>query len=233
MRQASLREHAGFVRVSLPGQHTKSENWERVQVSAEMSFNAQMEGRLARRSVWAAISDSLHARNKLLTKDFWISKRIPSRLKCVDRGALLSSFGKGANPCGSGTCVPLKFGRYMCSCADGYELGENGKCVDINECARRTRPCGPHPTARCFNSEGSYTCLCLGDMLFNEVKKTCECKNGRTKGRSSKKHNYAKGAFFLEGRCKPECPEDLDPIDRAVRGCWDAKAIFSLKIHEK
>merc|ERR1712037_226793 len=44
---------------------------------------------------------------------------------------------QGANPCGSGTCVPLKFGRYMCSCADGYELGENGKCVDIDECTTR------------------------------------------------------------------------------------------------
>lgn len=67
-----------------------------------------------------------------------------------------------ASLCGSaaaGTCQNTT-GSYQCSCNAGYSLQTvNGvpKCVDVDECAAATNPCG---SGTCLNSDGAYACTC-------------------------------------------------------------------------
>ncbi|KAL5249183.1 hypothetical protein ACHWQZ_G018138 [Mnemiopsis leidyi] len=44
-----------------------------------------------------------------------------------------------------------------CVCADGFEVGGDGECVDIDECASESS-CGEHEV--CFNTEGNFNCEC-------------------------------------------------------------------------
>ncbi|CAH2327642.1 fibulin-5 [Pelobates cultripes] len=43
-------------------------------------------------------------------------------------------------------------------CRFGYQLDDNGQCVDIDECVSETHHC--NPTQICINTEGGYTCSC-------------------------------------------------------------------------
>merc|ERR1712079_769 len=50
-------------------------------------------------------------------------------------------------------------GSFKCGCEEGYEFSEEeGKCVDIDECARGIDSCGAN--AKCVNVPGSHSCEC-------------------------------------------------------------------------
>ncbi len=49
-----------------------------------------------------------------------------------------------------------------CGCAQGYEVGPSGSCVDANECTAGTSTCAPEAQGgKCSNKPGSFTCSCL------------------------------------------------------------------------
>ena len=51
---------------------------------------------------------------------------------------------------------------FLCKCEEGFELLENGECVDIDECAVQNGLCSHN----CTNFEGGYICECpLGEAL--------------------------------------------------------------------
>ena len=85
---------------------------------------------------------------------------------------------------------------FTCSnCQEGYELGEDGKCIgkcvflylehdyrllffspDINEC-NATNPDYVHNcTQNCSNAEGSYDCLCMDGYELSEDGRGCDGK---------------------------------------------------------
>merc|ERR1712002_1413046 len=48
------------------------------------------------------------------------------------------------------------YGSFRCECSPGFRFGEDGTCVDINECSQAYPVC----QHECVNSEGSYQCVC-------------------------------------------------------------------------
>ncbi|TSO25190.1 Complement component C1q receptor [Bagarius yarrelli] len=44
-------------------------------------------------------------------------------------------------------------------CKNGYKKDKEGKCVDVDEC-KQSNNC----TFHCFNTEGSYSCMCVDEM---------------------------------------------------------------------
>ncbi|XP_069049466.1 fibulin-5 [Lepisosteus oculatus] len=64
------------------------------------------------------------------------------------------------------------------SCLLGYTLGEDGQCVDIDECETSTHQC--NPTQVCINTAGGYTCSCTeGYWLVNgQCVDIDECRYG-------------------------------------------------------
>ncbi|XP_025102126.1 fibrillin-2-like isoform X2 [Pomacea canaliculata] len=71
---------------------------------------------------------------------------------CVDNDECRNSLkcGLGAN------CINSP-GSYECVCNNGFER-KNNRCVDIDECYRRTDLCSYYEN--CFNTIGGYSCLC-------------------------------------------------------------------------
>lgn len=50
-----------------------------------------------------------------------------------------------------------------CKCAAGFEKGEGGKCIDIDECVKETDNCAEEGSI-CTNTEGSFTCVCADNF---------------------------------------------------------------------
>lgn len=68
-------------------------------------------------------------------------------------------------------CTVLDEG-HICECSPGYELLDDGSCIDIDECASGIANC----QYNCTNFDGGYTCECpVGEALRND---------GRTCGKS-------------------------------------------------
>ncbi|XP_060735639.1 C-type lectin domain family 14 member A [Tachysurus vachellii] len=56
-------------------------------------------------------------------------------------------------------------------CKNGYKKDKDGKCVDVDEC-KQFNNC----TFICFNSNGSYSCMCVDEMsnFHNEDSEICQ-----------------------------------------------------------
>ncbi|ESO93622.1 hypothetical protein LOTGIDRAFT_161733 [Lottia gigantea] len=74
---------------------------------------------------------------------------------CVDLDECQTGFAKcGANE----KCVNLR-GNYTCECAPGYERGNLGVCININECQREGMGMC-QPNSKCIDLPGRYSCAC-------------------------------------------------------------------------
>lgn len=58
--------------------------------------------------------------------------------------------------------IPLK------TCGDGYELDENNRCVDIDECAIGNTGC-----QYCKNVNGGFECICPDGFDLADDERTC------------------------------------------------------------
>ncbi|XP_028853002.1 fibulin-5 isoform X2 [Denticeps clupeoides] len=63
-------------------------------------------------------------------------------------------------------------------CLLGYALGEDGTCVDIDECETSAHQC--NPTQVCFNTDGGYTCSCTEGywLVGGQCQDIDECRYG-------------------------------------------------------
>ncbi|XP_063216195.1 uncharacterized protein LOC134527441 [Bacillus rossius redtenbacheri] len=61
-----------------------------------------------------------------------------------------------------------------CSCLrPGFEWSSRfGLCVDVNECIRNLHSCD-EKTQACFNTPGSFECICRWGFLYNKEQKQC------------------------------------------------------------
>lgn len=67
------------------------------------------------------------------------------------------------DPCSSctHTCVKVE-GKWECRCREGFKLGSEGHCVDLDECSEDRTLCSGEGEA-CENKEGTYECTCQED----------------------------------------------------------------------
>jgi len=56
------------------------------------------------------------------------------------------------------TCSHIEDGTAVCDCINGFQLNDEGACVDIDECATETDTCDEN--ADCGNTKGRYLCTC-------------------------------------------------------------------------
>jgi len=56
------------------------------------------------------------------------------------------------------TCSHIEDGTAVCDCINGFQLNDEGACVDIDECATETDTCDVN--ADCGNTKGGYLCTC-------------------------------------------------------------------------
>ncbi|UYV71427.1 dp [Cordylochernes scorpioides] len=74
------------------------------------------------------------------------------------------------SPCANVDCGPhgscvVRDRQALCRCKPGYENNGRLVCVDINEC--NLNPC--HPTAKCENTPGSFSCHCPHGLIGNPM----------------------------------------------------------------
>lgn len=67
--------------------------------------------------------------------------------------------------CGVGALCNNTPGGHTCSCPSGYAM-QDGRCVDVDECAAGTDACDP--SATCENLVGGYRCACPGEVAFTK-----------------------------------------------------------------
>ena len=58
-----------------------------------------------------------------------------------------------------------------CRCRQGFEP-TGALCVDVNECARDPKICGP--AATCTNTQGGYDCRCQAPLTGNPPSEPCK-----------------------------------------------------------
>lgn len=82
--------------------------------------------------------------------------------RIVGDQCLLANCSLGNRCPPSAECVTIQGGVSYCACPKGFTTLSDGSCQDINECSQRkpdgSLPCGVN--ANCFNSIGSYECIC-------------------------------------------------------------------------
>lgn len=93
------------------------------------------------------------------------------------RGHILlhNKFTCKEDPCATctGLCVETG-GKFECRCEDGFKLGPEGSCVDVDECVEDRTLC-PDEGEECVNTEGSYKCTCQeGELCEEEFCSKCE-----------------------------------------------------------
>nr|XP_054760001.1 kielin/chordin-like protein [Lytechinus pictus] len=90
-------------------------------------------------------------------------------------------------------------GSFYCSCAPGYRLTADRKCVDIDECE------GEHNCEqRCLNIIGSYLCACYEGSILEADGNTCVGPTGCV----YENHLYPSGTTWTVDGCT-ECSCDL------------------------
>ncbi|CAG9531514.1 unnamed protein product [Cercopithifilaria johnstoni] len=63
--------------------------------------------------------------------------------------------------CGAHALCENSPGSYSCQCNIGYIFDNNGKCIDLDECAEGIVVCGGNKNSSvCINTDGSYECQC-------------------------------------------------------------------------
>ena len=83
---------------------------------------------------------------------------------------------KDVDECSSGShgcphkCVNT-IGSFKCDCHSGYELNEQGICIDVNECATYNGGCSAQ--AKCINMAGSFRCVCPGGYKLAKDRRSC------------------------------------------------------------
>ncbi|XP_017573716.1 fibulin-5 [Pygocentrus nattereri] len=87
-----------------------------------------------------------------------------------------SPLGPGPEP-GPGPSYPI-VSRPSTPCVLGYTLGEDGTCVDIDECEAQSHQC--NPTQVCINTAGGYTCSCTEGfwLVGGQCQDIDECRYG-------------------------------------------------------
>ncbi|XP_060579778.1 multiple epidermal growth factor-like domains protein 10, partial [Ruditapes philippinarum] len=125
------------------------------------------------------------------------------------------------NPCTTThkTVCENSFGSYSCGCVDGFELADNGTCIDIDECDKGTDDC----LQSCTNTIGSFNCSCdvgysgtgsnctiCPDGNYGEhCTETCDCDNDNTVSCDS-----VNGACNCsEGWSGVRCQDDINECD--------------------
>jgi len=98
--------------------------------------------------------------------------------------------------------IPDGFGG--CACQSGYEIGDAGVCVDIDECTEGTNNCVSPAT--CTNTDYSFTCDCPeGTGYQSDHMGGCVCSSGYTDTGSA-------------------C-EDIDECELELADCGDLKCV--------
>ncbi|VDD94411.1 unnamed protein product [Enterobius vermicularis] len=65
------------------------------------------------------------------------------------------------NVCGAHSICDNTAGSYRCQCDLGYINDENGRCIDMDECAEGVVVCGDGKNSSvCVNTDGGYECRC-------------------------------------------------------------------------
>lgn len=83
---------------------------------------------------------------------------------CVD---INECFGE-PSVCGPHAICKNSPGSYSCQCNIGYIFDNNGKCIDMDECAEGIVVCGGGKNSSvCVNTEGSYECQCAAGYAGN------------------------------------------------------------------
>uniref|UniRef100_A0A8B9H8Q2 Fibulin 5 n=1 Tax=Astyanax mexicanus TaxID=7994 RepID=A0A8B9H8Q2_ASTMX len=77
---------------------------------------------------------------------------------------------------GPGPSYPVM--RSSTPCLLGYTLGEDGTCIDIDECEAESHQC--NPTQVCINTAGGYTCSCTEGywLVGGQCQDIDECRYG-------------------------------------------------------
>ncbi|KAI1288260.1 Fibulin-1 [Halotydeus destructor] len=117
-------------------------------------------------------------------------------------------------------------GSYECECKPGFERDQSNpnQCNNINECLDLTT-CPPEAT--CFDSQGSFTCICPDDLVLTE-NNTCElpapeaekCHGKRVVDEQSKKYTCTcPDGFNLTRDSTGVYCEDYDECDYGKIAC--------------
>lgn len=99
---------------------------------------------------------------------------------CTDIDECRDGLPGGDKPCiGEGMICINHPGFYNCSCSEGFQMAEDGTCVDINECNLPKNPC--RSGQQCRNIIGSYQCIrqvpCGFGYVLNPKTQQCEDVN--------------------------------------------------------
>ncbi|MCP9257598.1 Nidogen-like protein [Dirofilaria immitis] len=101
---------------------------------------------------------------------------------CID---INECFGE-PSVCGAHALCENSPGSYSCQCNIGYIFDNNGKCIDLDECAEGIVVCsGNKNSTICVNTDGSYECRCAPGYAGNPDSShgcvgsyECECADG-------------------------------------------------------
>jgi len=136
---------------------------------------------------------------------------------CVDIDECVTSGFCGV---GGAACTNLP-GTFVCSCSTGYVVASptGGLCVNIDECAAPSNPCG---VGTCADNAGSYLCSCpAGYRLAMSPALTCtdidECADGTDACTSAP----VAACMNQAGTYLCTCPSGYEGTGRGVAGCAD------------
>jgi hypothetical protein len=133
----------------------------------------------------------------------------------VDECAVAGYCGSGATSC---TNLP---GSFACACRAGYvpASATGGLCVNVDECAAATNPCG---AGTCVDYEGAYTCSCaMGYRLVGSPSLSCVDVDECAERRDDCDTAPAAVCNNTDGGFECVCPPGYAGDGRGTNGCSD------------